>query len=295
MAVPPRRVRSLAATLRFWFSSHRTKRCLGCILRPRRLPPRSTSKRSRKLSINTIRTSGHGRGRSGQERPSRHADGAGPGRLYLVERGAALRSGRSALARPRPLCPLVRPCLDVALCHAASGRREAGRAWQGDRRIGRAAGAYPQIPPARFPHAGPSRKPGNQRRRNDDRPARTGRRQLGRHGHRPEVVGQPFQPPRFRAVRLPGLCPLQRRRLDGRRIERSRLDRRPLATVEPVLDLRRQPHHDRRQHRTGLQRRSGHPVYRPGLARRCAWKTPTIWTPSAGPTRNFRPRPASRR
>ncbi len=76
---------------------------------------------------------------------------------------------------------------------------------------------------------------------------------------------------------------VQRRRPDGRRRQRSRVARRASEALEPLLDLRRQQHHDRRRHRTGVQRRCGHAVRRPRLERASKSPTPTIWPRS--PTR----------
>ena len=62
-----------------------------------------------------------------------------------------------------------------------------------------------------------------------------------------------------------------------------------LKLVEPVLDLRRQPHHDRRQDRPGVQRRRGHAVPRPRLARaggaRCERSRRRSTTPTAASCR----------
>ena len=55
-----------------------------------------------------------------------------------------------------------------------------------------------------------------------------------------------FNRPGHDAVRLQRLCHLQRRRPDGGRLRRGRLARRPPEALQPVLDLRRQPHHHRR-------------------------------------------------
>ncbi len=50
--------------------------------------------------------------------------------------------------------------------------------------------------------------------------------------------------------------------------QRSRVAGRTFEAVEPVLDLRRQSHHDRRAHHAGLQRRRRPAVRGPGLERR---------------------------
>ena len=90
------------------------------------------------------------------------------------------------------------------------------------------------------------------------------------------LAGRPLQPARLRAVRFQRLRPVQRRRFDGRRPQRSGLDGRPSEALESLLDLRRQPHHDRRRHVAGLQRRRGHAVRRLRLERHPRAPTPTI-------------------
>ena len=57
--------------------------------------------------------------------------------------------------------------------------------------------------------------------------------------------GRALQPPRLRAVRLRRLRDVRRRRPDGGHLLRGRLALRPPRAVEPLLDLRQQPHHDR--------------------------------------------------
>ena len=85
----------------------------------------------------------------------------------------------------------------------------------------------------------------------------------------------PLQPARLHAVRLRRLRALQRRRHDGGRRERGGFARRPPQALEPVLDLRRQPHHDRRPHRARLQRGRCGALSRLRLERACAWPMPT--------------------
>ena len=58
-------------------------------------------------------------------------------------------------------------------------------------------GGHQELPPARQQVPGPSRIPLDLRRRNDDRAARPGRGHQRRHGHRWQVDGQAFQPPRL--------------------------------------------------------------------------------------------------
>ena len=71
---------------------------------------------------------GHGRRAGGQLRPSRHADGPGPGRLLPLAALPALRSAGPDLAQPRSLRPLQRPRVDAALFVAAPDRRQGRRA-----------------------------------------------------------------------------------------------------------------------------------------------------------------------
>ncbi len=70
-----------------------------------------------------------------------------------------------------------------------------------------------------------------------------------------EVAGRALQPAGLRALRLRRLRDLRRRRPDGGRLARGRLDRRPSAARQPLLDLRQQPHLDRRPDRDHLRRR----------------------------------------
>ena len=78
-----------------------------------------------------------------------------------------------------------------------------------------------------------------------------------RHGDRRALAGEAFQPARLRCLRLRRLRHVQRRRHDGGRHQRGRFARRPSDARQPLLDLRRQPHHDRRPHRPRFQRRRG--------------------------------------
>ena len=65
---------------------------------------------------------GHGCGRAGEVRPSGPADGRGRYRHRAVHALPQIRSGRSGLARPRPLRAVGRPRLDAALRAALSPR-----------------------------------------------------------------------------------------------------------------------------------------------------------------------------
>ncbi len=93
----------------------------------------------------------------------------------------------------------------------------------------------------------PPRVPLDLRGRDDHRPARPGRRHLGRHGDRLEVAARHLQQRRLRPLRLRHLRARRRRLPDGGRLQRSRLAGRPPAPRQPLLDLRQQPHHHRRQ------------------------------------------------
>ena len=115
-----------------------------------------------------------GRGAEGQFGPSRHADGAGAGRLHAVVAIPALRSRQARLAQPRPLRAVGRPCVDAALFAAPPRRR------RGDRRAtasktGKPAVSLDDIEQFRqlgVEDAGPPRISPHHRRRDDDRAAR---------------------------------------------------------------------------------------------------------------------------
>ncbi len=116
------------------------------------------------------------------------------------------------------------------------------------------------VSPTAQPLPRPSGSERHDGRRNHDRPAGPRLRQQRRHGDRPALAGRSFQSAGLRAVRLQCLRSVQRRRHDGRHLERSRVDRRASEALEPLLDLRRQSHHDRRQHEAGLRRRRRPPL-----------------------------------
>ena len=119
----------------------------------------------------------------------------------------------------------------------------------------------------RQPLPRPSRARPHQRRRDHHRAAGPGHRQQRGHGHRLPLAGRPLQPAGLRPVRLQRLRPLQRRRPDGGRRRRGRLAGRPPQALQPLLDLRRQPHHHRGPHLAELQRGRGHAVRRLRLER----------------------------
>ncbi len=98
------------------------------------------------------------------------------------------------------------------------------------------------------------------RGRDDDRSARTGRRERRRHGDgRPPGArtARPGRPRGHQPVRPPHLRLLQRRGPRGGREQRGLLDRRPPAARQPHDDLRRQPDLDRGRHRHRVQRGRG--------------------------------------
>ena len=77
-----------------------------------------------------------------------------------------------------------------------------------------------------------------------------------------------LQPARARDRRPPRLRDLLRRRHDGGRLQRGRLDRRPPRARQARLLLRRQPHHDRRHDVALVRRRERRQALRgAGLAR----------------------------
>ena len=163
----------------------------------------------------------------GQERPSGHADGSGPGGLYVVARMCCgsiptLRIGRGAIDS---CCRAVMlRCCFIRVLHLA-GVKQLG---PDGKPTGELACPIDQIKQFRQLHSRCPGHPGSARhdgRRNDDRPARPRLRQQRRHGDRPALAGRPFRSAGVRAVRLQHLRSVQRRRHDGRNLERSRVDR----------------------------------------------------------------------
>ena len=63
------------------------------------------------------------------------------------------------------------------------------------------------------------------------------------------------------ALRLRRLRDRRRRLPDGGRLQRGRLDRRPPQARQSLLDLRQQPHHDRRQDEARLRGRRRRPLH----------------------------------
>ena len=158
---------------------------------------------------------------------------------------------RSDLAEPRPLRALGRPRVDAALLAAAPDRREGGRPRlrdarraRGDARRHQAASASSTAVP------GPPRVPLDHGRRDHDRPARPGRRRTASAWRSPAAgSARHFNRPGFELFdyNVYALCG------DGDMMEgvsqRGRVARRALQALEPLLDLRQQPHHHRGQDR----------------------------------------------
>ena len=140
---------------------------------------------------------------------------------------------------------------------------------------------HPPLPPARQQGAGASRVPLGVGRRDHHRPARAGRCDQRGHGHRREMARRPLQPAGLRDLRLQHLCGLRRRLPDGRRRVGSGLARRPPRPGQPLLDLRQQPHHDRRQHATSPSPRTSRRGSWPTAGTSCASATPTTSTASS--------------
>ncbi len=162
------------------------------------------------------------------------------------------------LAEPRPLRALGRPRLDAALLDDLPRRGPQGRrGLRRHRRAGLLAAGDRKLPPAEVAHPGPPRVPLDDRGRDDHRPARPGRRHLDRDGDGLEVAGRDL---RRRALRLRRLRAGGRRLPAGGDLARSRLAGRAPEARQPLLDLRQQPHLDRRRHRAGLRRRRSQPL-----------------------------------
>ena len=177
-------------------------------------------------------------GPGGKLGPPGHADGDGAGRVRALAAVPALRPRGPDLAQPRPLRAVGRTRLDAALLAAAPRPREGGRPGVRDaRRAVREARRHRALPPARLEGGRPPGVPLDVRRRDHDRPARPGRRDLRRDGDRGAVARGALQPARLRAVRLRRVRARRRRRSDGGSLLRGGFDRRPPEALEPVLDL----------------------------------------------------------
>ena len=109
--------------------------------------------------------------------------------------------------------------------------------------------------------------------------------------HGLEVAGRTL---RRRPLRLRRLRARRRRLPDGGRLARSRLAGRPPQARQPLLDVRQQPHHDRRRHRPRLRRRRPDPLRGLRLERAAGRRRQRRRRCSPAPSRSSRPRPAAR-
>ncbi len=108
----------------------------------------------------------------------------------LWQRFPAFRSRESDLAESRPLCAVQRPCLDAALCDAASHRRKGAQCRaRAPRRARGHARRHQALPSDRQQLPRTSRIPPDDGRRDDNRPAGSGLRDERRHGDRGALVG----------------------------------------------------------------------------------------------------------
>ena len=212
----------------------------------------------------------HGRRAAGELRPPGHADGAGAGRLLPVAalpalRSRAIRSGPIATASCcRSATP---PCCSTRMLHL-TGVKAVNPEYE---TLGRAvgdAGGHQALPPARqqVSRATPSIAGRPASRRRPGRWARAWRRASAWRSPS-GWLAQLLQPAGLRPVRLRRLRAVRRRLHDGGHLRRGRLAGRAPQALEPVLDLRQQPHHHRGQHGAGVQRGRGHPLHRLRLER----------------------------
>ena len=198
--------------------------------------------------------------------PSGSADGRGRRRDGAVYALSEIRSGRSRLARPRPLRALGRPRLDAHLRAPSSARLR-----EDDHRRAQA------LSPVRLADARASRIRTHSGHRDHHRPARPGHRQRGGNG---DCRTPPCGCVRRRHCRSHHLCARLRRRPDGRHQPGGHRTRRAPEAEKAHCAVRRQRHLDRwpagahRQCRSGQTLRGGrlvgdtHRRPRPGGDRR---------------------------
>ena len=238
----------------------------------------------------------HRRDRGGELGPPGHAGRHRAGHVHALAALPPLRSGRSDLAEPRPLRAVGGSRLRSPLVAVASHRRACRRPRVRDPRRARRLARRPEaVPAARLEVPGPPRVPLDERCRDHLRSARPGRRDFGRHGGREPVARRALQPRRLHALRLRRLRAGGRRLHDGGRRVGGGLVRRAPAPLEPLLDLRLEPGHDRRAHRPRVHRGRRRALHRrtAGTSRRSRTRT-TSSRRSARSTPS-RPRTSGRR
>ena len=212
----------------------------------------------------------HGRRPGRQLGPPGHTHGHGAGGVLPLAIHPPLRPARPDLAQPRPLRALRRPCLDALVFALAPDRRQGGE--QGIRAAGR--GRRCRSRRSRSSASGtagargtPSIAGPRGSRRRPARSARGRRTRVGMAAAERWMAARFNKPGLREADRLQRLRPLRRRRHDGGDHLRGRLARRALEALEPLLDLRQQPHHHRGEHGAGVQRGRGDAVPRLRLER----------------------------
>ena len=99
-----------------------------------------------------------------------------------------------------------------------------------------------------------------------------------------EVARQPLQPARLRHLRLQHLCRLRRWLHDGGRRLGGGVARRPPRSRQPLLDLRQQPHHHRREYEHHLHGGHRGPVPRLMAGTSCGSVTRMTSTASSTPS-----------
>ena len=189
--------------------------------------PQSPSKSSADLdtsSINTIRTLSMD---AVQKANSGHPGtpmALAPVAFPSVAEPPALRSGRAAVAEPRPLRAVGRACVDAAVFDAAPDRRESRRSRrQADRHARPCRWTTSSISASWTARRRATRIPHDHGRRNHHRSARARAWQQRRHGDGRALVRVAFQQAGCEAFRLSRVRAVRRRRHDGRHLARSRV------------------------------------------------------------------------